>query len=119
MTEALPLSDRILLTVAHQRHTARSLARLFRRDVQSVHKVLGGLEDQELVARDDDPAAAIFQLADDVQVEYRPGRILVTKDGTDPRTNGEADGRCTAVTTRGTRCKMDAVDEGLCKRHGP
>lgn len=114
---ALPLSDRILIAVSSQRHTARSLARLFRRDVQSVHKVLGGLEEQELVARDSDAPASVFELAENVEVDYRPGKILVDKDGTDPRTNGEDDGRCTAVTTRGTRCKMPAVANGRCQHH--
>lgn len=119
--KALPLSDRILFAVSSQRHSARSLARLYRQDVQTIYKVLAGLENQGLVQRDEAQAAAVFELAEDAKVEYRPGRLIVELDGDDPRTDsgGEDDGRCTAVTTRGTRCKMRVLADGLCSHHAP
>lgn len=115
----LPLSDRILLVLAREQHTARSLSQPFRTDIHSVRKVLNGLTALGLLDRlDENPT--VFALAENADVEYRPGRVLVDLDGRDPRqdADGETE-RCTAVTTRGSRCKKEAVAGGLCQIHGP
>lgn len=126
----LPLSDRILFSLAHKRGTARALSQTLRADVQTVHKTLGGLEDEGLVVREPgEGGAAAFRLASDVAVAYRPGRVVVTREGgaappaaaaAEPAAaaSDAPDGRCRAFTARGTRCKLDSVTDGLCKFHG-
>lgn len=128
----LPLSDRVLFALAHRRGTARALSQLLRTDLQTVHKTLGGLEDDGLVVREPgDGGAAVFRTAPGVEVAYRPGRVVVSRDGAhvgeaspvvevhaEPPAPTAADGRCRALTARGTRCKLDAVADGLCRFHG-
>lgn len=116
----LPLSDRILLVLAREQRTARDLAQSFRKDIQSVRKVLGGLEDMGLLERIQTRGPSVFSVHEEADVEYRPGRVLVDLGGRDPRNGGGGEeDRCTAVTTRGTRCKKEAVAGGLCQIHGP
>jgi hypothetical protein len=121
MSEALAFSDRVLFALSRRRRTTRRLSRMFGRDIQSVYGVLEGLEDQGLVTRYDEDHPAVFELADGVDITYRPGRdaseVRIAGTGEDPRRDGDPD-RCTAVTTVGERCKKDAVSEGLCGIHG-
>lgn len=115
---ALPVGDRVLFAISQNLHSARSLVRELGVDQGIVYKVLGRLEELELICRRDEPGGDVFHLAEGVDVEYRPGRLRVTDaKGDDPRQAGGPDTRCTATTTRGTRCKLDAVENGLCGLH--
>lgn len=117
---SLPVGDRVLFAVSQNLHSVRSLVRELEIDQGILYKVLGRLEDLGLIRRREEKGGAVFHLAEAVEVEYRPGRLRVQDaDGDDPRTDDEGDGRgrCTATTTRGTRCKLDAIDNGLCQLH--
>jgi hypothetical protein len=117
---SLRRGDRVLFAISQNLHSVRSLVRELEVDQGVLYKVLGRLEDLGLIQRSDDKGGAVFYLAEGVDVEYRPGRLRVSDaDGRDPRTDGAGEGRCTATTSHGTRCKLDATDEGLCMVHTP
>lgn len=124
--KALPLSDRIVFVLTRQPATARGLSQFFRTDLQTIRKTLGGLEREGLVERADDTTPALYRTVDEIDVEYRPSRILIRRPGDgdpggepEPAAGQAANGHCTAVTTRGHRCKLRAVAGGYCSYHAP
>lgn len=117
---SLPLSDRILFVVSRQSATVRGLSQLLCTDIETVRKTLWGLEEKGLVERADEGPPIVFCTAPHVAVEYRPSRIVVTTSGGARRASVlrlATNGRCSAVTTRGTPCKLRAVAGGYCSYH--
>lgn len=118
----LPLSDRIALFVSRGARTARTLSVELGTDVATVHKTLGGLEEAGVVRRLPKTSPILWATRDDVEVEYRPGRVHIhsPKDDGPPDPAEQPDGtgeRCTAITSRGSRCKLKARTDGLCGHH--
>lgn len=110
MDGLLPLDDRILFACSRGARSAPELARKLKTDKPSVYSVLNRLVDLELLVVDEERTRlAMYETAGGVEVDYGPRGVDVTVDGgPDPREVD--DGRCTATTTRGDRCKRDAKD---------
>ncbi len=118
----LPLSDRIALFVSRGARTARTLSVELGADVATVHKTLGGLEEAGVVRRLPRTSPILWATHDDVEVEYRPGRVHIHAPPRDEPSDGDQDAgspdkRCTAITSRGSRCKLTARTDGLCGHH--
>lgn len=118
----LPLSDRIALFVSRGARTARTLSIELGADVATVHKTLGGLEEAGVVRRLPRTSPILWSTHEEVEVEYRPGRVHIhsLKEDEPPDLAEEPDGkgeRCTAITSRGSRCKLTARTDGLCGHH--
>ncbi len=118
MNGMLPLDDRILFACSRGARSATELARKLKTDKPSVYSVLNRLVELKLLVVDEARApVSMYETADAVEVDYGPRGIDVTVDG-DPDPREADDGRCTATTTRGSRCKRDATsDSAYCGLH--
>lgn len=117
----LPLQDRISLVLSQGARTARAVANDLRADIATVHRTLAGLEDAGILERLANSTPTLWTTAPGVEVEYRPGRIRVLApsptDPDDAVRNQDERPRCTAITSRGSRCKFPAKTNGRCGHH--
>lgn len=129
MTQRLPLSDRLLFSIASAQHTARSLIRLHGKAPRQVYPILNRLQHEGLIQEANGVKggaagnAAIWELVPGVTVRYRPRGLIVERDGEPTPVLGDdspdegGEGQCQAITAQGERCQNTASEHTYCGIH--